>query len=62
LLDGPGLHRLRRGVSLGRGPTPRGAERLGLLARYLLLRRAVKALELEVLADGVVQHSHRRRD
>jgi hypothetical protein len=64
LLRGLGSDRLfrHRGGRLGgllHGLTDGRAEGLLLLLRDLLLRRAVLALELEVLADSVVENAHR---
>jgi hypothetical protein len=54
---GRGVLRLRR----AREVPPRGTERLGLLLRDLVLRRAVLALQVQVLSDCVVEDPQRRR-
>ena len=60
-LGGLFARRLGRLRTVGREVAARGTERLGLLALELLLRRAVLALQLEVLLDGVVEQAHRAR-
>jgi hypothetical protein len=45
-----------------RGLAPRGSERLGLLLLHLFVARAMTALELQVLADCVIEDAHARED
>ena len=57
-----GSSRFRLGLSrfgLGRSLTPCGAQRLVLLLPHLVLRGPVGALQVEVLANGIVENAHR---
>ena len=48
-------------VGLFRGRATSRAENLGLLALDLLVARSVRPLELEMLADGVLENTHRAK-
>ena len=55
----PGLGRDFAILGLLRHLAPGGTERLFLLALDLLLGHSVPALQLEMLADGIVEYAHR---